>query len=116
MPKLTTKSGLPFIRNTDEDEAAIQRGIAADPDTYEATTEEIRAMRPFPELLAERRTDYRVEWSSEDNLHVGLCGGFPTLSWLGDTPEAAMAGIKQVVAGVITDMLHNKEPIPLNRA
>lgn len=116
MPKLTTKSGFPFIRNTDEEEAAIQRGIDADPDTYVPSTEEIARMRPFPELLAERRTDYSVEWSAEDNQHVGLCGGFPSLSWLDDTPEAALAGIKRVVAVVITDLLHNKEPIPPIRA
>jgi predicted RNase H-like HicB family nuclease len=115
MRKPTTKSGRTFTRNTDEEEAAIQRGIASDPDAHELSSDEIKAMRPFPELMAERRTDYRVEWSAEDNQHVGLCGGFPSLSWLADTPEAAMTGIKRVVAEVITGMLRSKKPIPPSR-
>ncbi|GAB3626670.1 hypothetical protein PTE30175_03039 [Pandoraea terrae] len=34
---------------TPEEEEAINRGIAADPDTYELTEEEIRQMKPFGE-------------------------------------------------------------------
>jgi predicted RNase H-like HicB family nuclease len=112
MPKLTTKSGRPIIRPTDEEDAAIQRGIDADPDNPEWTAEDFAKARPFPELLAERRTDYRVEWSTDDNQYVGLCGGFPSLSWLDDTPETAEAGIKRIVAEAITDLLRNKETIP----
>jgi uncharacterized protein (DUF4415 family) len=36
---------------TDEEEAAVQRGIAQDPDNPEMTAEEIRAMRPAREVL-----------------------------------------------------------------
>jgi hypothetical protein len=116
MPKLTIKSGLPIRRNTDEEEAAIQRGIAQDPDNPEWTAEDFAKARPFPEWMAERRTDYRVVWSAEDNQHVGLCDGFPSLSWLEDTPDAAIAGRKRVVAEVIAALLHNKEPIPPSHA
>lgn len=55
---------------------------------------------------------YRVTWSPEDGEHVGLCVEFPSLSWLADTPEAALAGIRQVVAEVIADLQASGEPIP----
>ncbi len=58
---------------------------------------------------------YRVTWSSEDNEHVGLCAEFPSLSWLARTPEAALKGIRQTVAEVVTDLEANGEikPLPL---
>jgi hypothetical protein len=43
---------------------------------------------------------YRVTWSPEDGEHVGLCVEFPSLSWLADKPQAALAGIPRVVADV----------------
>jgi hypothetical protein len=47
---------------------------------------------------------YRVNWSAEDNEHVGLCAEFPSLSWLAATPEKALSGIRRVVDEVITEM------------
>ena len=38
-------------RNTPEEEAAIQRGIAADPDTFEVTEEDFARARPAHEVL-----------------------------------------------------------------
>jgi len=55
---------------------------------------------------------YRVTWSAEDNEHVGLCAEFPGLSWLAKTPEAALKGIRKVVAEVIEDMKKTGESIP----
>lgn len=55
---------------------------------------------------------YRVTWSPEDNEHVGLCVEFPSLSWLATTPEEALAGIRQVVTEVVTDMQASSELIP----
>ena len=55
---------------------------------------------------------YRVTWSAEDNEHVGLCAEFPVLSWLAKTPDAALKGIRKVVAEVIEDMRKTREPIP----
>ncbi len=40
-----------FVRNTPEEEEAIARGIAADPDTHELTDEEMARMVPFPEWI-----------------------------------------------------------------
>ena len=55
---------------------------------------------------------YRVTWSPEDNEHLGLCVEFPSLSWLAETPELTLAGIRQVVADVVADLQANGEPIP----
>jgi uncharacterized protein (DUF4415 family) len=49
-------SKVKLLRHSPEEEAAINRGIAADPDTYELSAEEFKALRPFPEYMAERRT------------------------------------------------------------
>ena len=55
---------------------------------------------------------YRVTWSPEDKEHVGLCTEFQSLSWLAKTPEAALKGIRKVVADVVRDMEANGEPAP----
>lgn len=55
---------------------------------------------------------YRVTWSEEDSEYVGLCAEFPSLSWLANTQEAALKGIRNVVADVIKDMKQNREEIP----
>ena len=55
---------------------------------------------------------YRVTWSEEDGQYVGLCAEFPSLSWLADTQEAALAGIRDTVKQVIQDMQSTGEPIP----
>jgi predicted HicB family RNase H-like nuclease len=56
---------------------------------------------------------YRVTWSQEDGEHVGLCAEFPSLSWLDATPEAALAGIRKLVASVVRDMKASGEHIPV---
>ncbi|MGD0729853.1 MAG: toxin-antitoxin system HicB family antitoxin [Terracidiphilus sp.] len=55
---------------------------------------------------------YSVTWSAEDGEHAGLCVEFPSLSWLAATPEAALAGIRQLVKGVVRDMKAAGEPVP----
>ena len=54
---------------------------------------------------------YRVTWSEEDNEYVGLCAEFPSLSWLAVSPEAALKGIRKVVADVVKDIKNNREPV-----
>ena len=58
------------------------------------------------------RYTYRVTWSEEDSEHVGLCVEFPSLSWLAKTPEAALRGIRRVVAEVVADLEAEGEEIP----
>lgn len=55
---------------------------------------------------------YRVTWSPEDGEHVGLCAEFPSLSWLAATPDAALKGIRRVVAQSVEDMRHSGEDVP----
>lgn len=55
---------------------------------------------------------YRVTWSEEDGEYVGLCAEFPSLSWLADTQEAALTGIRDIVRQVVQDMQSNGEPVP----
>jgi predicted RNase H-like HicB family nuclease len=47
------------------------------------------------------RYTYRITFSEEDNEYVGLCAEFPSLSWLADTPEAALKGIRKLVGEVL---------------
>lgn len=62
--------------------------------------------------VAGDRYTYRVTWSEEDQEYVGLCAEFPSLSWLAPTQEEALKGIREVVAGIITDMQSSGESVP----
>ncbi len=55
---------------------------------------------------------YRVTWSAEDGEHVGLCAEFLSLSWLAATPEAALKGIRKVVAQTVDDLQGSGEEVP----
>ncbi len=63
-------------------------------------------------ILKNDRYTYRVTWSEEDKEYAGLCVEFPSLSWLASTPEAALEGIRQVVAEVIIDLKAGGELTP----
>ncbi len=58
------------------------------------------------------RYTYRVTWSEEDQEHVGLCAEFPSLSWLENNPEKALAGIRKLVGSCVKDMAAKKETVP----
>ena len=62
--------------------------------------------------LKNDRYTYRVTWSKEDHEYVGLCAEFPRLSWLASTPEAALRGIRKVVAQVVADLEATGELLP----
>jgi len=62
--------------------------------------------------LKNDRYTYRVTWSEDDGEYVGLCAESPSLSWLASTPEAALKGIRRVVADVVADLAGNGEPVP----
>ena len=63
--------------------------------------------------LKNDRYAYRVIWSANDNEYLGLCAEFPSLSWLAGTPEAALKGIRRVVAEGIKIMEADGESIPV---
>jgi len=55
---------------------------------------------------------YRVTWSEEDQEYVGLCAEFPGLSWLEQSQEKALAGIRKLVKECIADLKKQKQEIP----
>lgn len=55
---------------------------------------------------------YRVHYSAEDKQFVGTVAEFPLLSWLADSADAALTGIRNVVQETITSMLEDGEPVP----
>lgn len=55
---------------------------------------------------------YRVTWSEEDGEHLGLCAEFPSLSWLAPSPEAALHGIRSLIAEVVEDLESSGEVVP----
>lgn len=63
-------------------------------------------------MLRDDRYTYRVTWSEEDGEYVGLCAEFPSLSWLAPAPEAALEGIRQLVAEAVADLGVSDEPAP----
>ena len=62
--------------------------------------------------LKNDRYSYRVIWSDKDDEYLGLCAEFPSLSWLAGTPEAALKGIRRVVAEGIKIMEADGDSIP----
>ena len=63
-------------------------------------------------MLKNDHYTYRVTWSEEDSEYIGLCAEFPSLSWLAPEMEAALQGIRQVVAEVVADLQTNGESVP----
>lgn len=59
---------------------------------------------------------YRVRWSPEDGEYVGTCDEFASLSWLGETPQDALAGILRMIAETVADLRTSGQPIPLTLA
>ena len=55
---------------------------------------------------------YRVTWSEEDQEYVGLCSEFPSLSWLDESQELSLKGVRELVADTIKDMKENNEKVP----
>lgn len=58
------------------------------------------------------RYTYRVSWSEEDQEYVGTCLEFSSLSWLAETHEEALKGIRNITFEAVEDMRANNEPVP----
>ena len=56
---------------------------------------------------------YRVTWSADDGEYVGLCAEFPSLSWLDESPDAALQGVRRLVSEAVADMEAAGETIPI---
>jgi predicted HicB family RNase H-like nuclease len=55
---------------------------------------------------------YRVAWSEEDGEYVGTCAEFPSLSHLDADQDAALRGVRALVADVVADMRAHGETVP----
>ena len=62
--------------------------------------------------MVEHEYRYWTEWSEEDGEWVGLCDGFPLVSWLEPDREAAEAGIRAVVAETVKHLRAQGKPLP----
>ncbi|MGA7687952.1 MAG: toxin-antitoxin system HicB family antitoxin [Jiangellales bacterium] len=58
------------------------------------------------------RYTYRVTWSVEDDQYVATCLELPSLSWLADTQEDALGGLRDLVAEVTRDLTDTGETVP----
>jgi predicted HicB family RNase H-like nuclease len=63
-------------------------------------------------MMADHYT-YRVAWSEEDGEYVGACAEFPSLSHLDADQDAALRGVRRLVADVVADMAAKGEAIPV---
>jgi len=55
---------------------------------------------------------YTVGWSEDDEAYVARVAEFPSLAAHGDSEEAALRLVQQIVRSVLRDMTMSKEPIP----
>ena len=76
--------------------------------TIDATFDGL-VFRPVEPILLGPNTRVRITVETDN---VGLCAEFPSLSWLAASPEAALRGIRTVVAKVVEDMQAHGEAIP----
>ena len=58
------------------------------------------------------RYTYREEWSEEDGVYIARCLEFPSLLAHGESPEAALAELRGVVAVVVQDIAADGEVLP----
>lgn len=58
---------------------------------------------------------YRVIWSEEDQVFVGLGAQFPSLSWLEEKQDTALHGIVRLVSDTLKEMEENKELLSLRK-
>ncbi|HEX8068777.1 MAG TPA: toxin-antitoxin system HicB family antitoxin [Pyrinomonadaceae bacterium] len=56
---------------------------------------------------------YSVVWSEEDHAFVGRVLEFPSLAAHGDTQEAALREIREVVGYALEDLEESGEPVPV---
>ena len=63
-------------------------------------------------MLVKDYYTYRITWSEDDSEYLGLCLEFPGLSWLAESPEEALKGIRTVVAESVADLEKEGEPAP----
>jgi len=56
--------------------------------------------------------DVTVTWSGEDEEYVATCLELPSLSWLAETQEEALRGLRDLIADVVQEMRDSGEQVP----
>lgn len=62
--------------------------------------------------MADDHYSYRVTWSAPDQEFVATCAEFPSLSWLDETQEGALRGVKALVHDTLMEMRDSGDEIP----
>jgi len=55
---------------------------------------------------------YRAEWSMEDLAWVATVAELPSMSWIAQTKQAALAGLAHLVKATVAQMAASREPVP----
>ena len=55
---------------------------------------------------------YRVVWSDDDGMFIGLCAELPFLSHLDDTADGAFSGIRDVASTALEILQEDNDPLP----
>lgn len=55
---------------------------------------------------------YRVTWAAEEEEFLGTCAELPHLSHFDESPEAALAGIRSLVAAAVEVLLAEGHKVP----
>ncbi|WP_409484317.1 type II toxin-antitoxin system HicB family antitoxin [Arsenicicoccus dermatophilus] len=58
------------------------------------------------------RYSYRVTFSPEDDEFVATCLELPSLSWLANSPEQALRGLRDLATEIVEDMARGGESVP----
>jgi len=59
-----------------------------------------------------RHYSYAVAWSAEDQEYAATVAEFPSLSWLDADQDAALTGLRGLVAEVVDDLVASGEDVP----
>lgn len=66
-------------------------------------------LQPQPEDLY----TYAVRWSAEDQEFVATCTELPSISWLANSCDQALLGVRRLVATILEDMAdEGQRPLP----
>lgn len=63
-----------------------------------------------PSVAARYR--YSIVWSPEDEEFVARVLEFPSLSWLAESQEAALGGLRDLIENVVRELNENGEVVP----
>lgn len=97
-------------------ETAVQEGALVERKSSARGRREFWVPDMAPETQGNRTTEdhytYRITLSEADNQYIATVAEFASLSWLDRTHEAALSGLRPIVASVVFDMQASGEKVP----